>query len=80
MKFVKNASMTVRLVVVAAAMALLLSAYVKQQSSSIMTTAATNFINSLEPWQKTVVTFKLEDEERSNWFYTPVPRKGRFTT
>ena len=76
MKFVKSASMTVRLIVVMATMALLLSAYVKQRSSSIMTTAATNFINSLEPWQKTAVTFKLEDEERSNWFYTPVPRKG----
>ena len=41
-----------------------------------MTTATKNFINSLEPWQKTAVTFKMEDEERANWFYTPVPRKG----
>jgi hypothetical protein len=76
MRFVKNASMTVRLLVVTAALALLLGAYVKQQAPSIMTTAAKNFINSLEPWQKTAVTFKMEDEERANWFYTPVPRKG----
>ena len=76
MKFLKNASMTVRLIVVTTALALLLGAYVKQQSASIMTNAAKNFVNSLEPWQKTAVTFKLEDEERSNWFYTPVPRKG----
>jgi hypothetical protein len=68
--------MTVRLIVVGALLALLLSAYVKQQAPSIMTNAAKNFINSLEPWQKTAVTFKMEDEERSNWFYTPVPRKG----
>ena len=76
MKVVKNASMTVRLIVVSALLALLLSAYVKQQAPSIMTTAAKNFINSLEPWQKTAVAFKMEDEERANWFYTPVPRKG----
>jgi len=76
MRFVKNASMTVRLLVVTAALALLLGAYVKQQAPSIMTIAAKNFINSLEPWQKTAVTFKMEDEERANWFYTPVPRKG----
>jgi hypothetical protein len=76
MKFLKNASMTVRLIVVTLALALLMGAYVKQQSPSIMTSAAKNFLNSLEPWQKTAVSFKLEDEERSNWFYTPVPRKG----
>ena len=76
MRFVKNASMTVRLIVVASALALLLSAYVKQQAPAIMTNAAKNFLNSLEPWQKTAVTFKMEDEERANWFYTPVPRKG----
>ena len=76
MKFVKNASMTVRLLVVGTLLALLLGAYVKQQAPSIMTTATKNFINSLEPWQKTAVTFKMEDEERANWFYTPVPRKG----
>jgi len=76
MKFLKNASMPVRLIVVAALLALLAGAYVKQQSASIMTTAAKNFVNSLEPWQKTAVAFKLEDEERANWFYTPVPRKG----
>jgi hypothetical protein len=76
MKFLKNASITVRLLMVMTAMALLLGAYVKQQSTSIMTTAAKNFVNSLEPWQKTAVSFKMEDEERSNWFYTPVPRKG----
>jgi hypothetical protein len=76
MKLLKNASMTVRLIVITALLALLAGAYVKQQSSSIMTTAAKNFLNSLEPWQKTAVSFKLEDEERSNWFYTPVPRKG----
>jgi hypothetical protein len=76
MKFVKNASMTVRLLLVGTVLALLLGAYAKQQAPSIMTTAAKNFINSLEPWQKTAVIFKMEDEERANWFYTPVPRKG----
>jgi hypothetical protein len=76
MSFVKNASFTVRLTVIMASLALLLGAYVKVQSPGIMTSAAKNFVSSLEPWQKTAVTFKLEDEERANWFYTPVPRKG----
>src|SRR6185437_2840277 len=76
MKFLKNASMTVRLLIIGTLLAVLLSAYVKQQAPSIMTNAAKNFLNSLEPWQKTAVSFKMEDEERSNWFYTPVPRKG----
>jgi hypothetical protein len=76
MGFLKNASMTIRLVVVTGLLALLLGAYVKVQSTSIMTSAAKNFVNSLEPWQKTAVTFKMEDDERSNWFFTPVPRKG----
>jgi hypothetical protein len=76
MKFLKTASLPIRVITVTLVLGFLLSAYVKQQSTSIMTTAAKNFINSLEPWQKTAVTFKMEDEERSNWFYTPVPRKG----
>ena len=76
MKFLKTASIPVRVAVIGVMMALLLSAYVKQQAPAIMTSAAKNFLNSLEPWQKTAVSFKMEDEERSNWFYTPVPRKG----
>ncbi len=76
LKFVKNAGVMTRLMVVGVTLTFLLGAYVKQQAASIMTIAAKNFINSLEPWQKTAVAFKMEDEERSNWFYTPVPRKG----
>jgi len=28
------------------------------------------------PAQRERMIFKLEDDERFNWFYTPVPRKG----
>ena len=41
-----------------------------------MAKAANNFLAALYPEQKEKATFKIDDEERSNWFYTPVPRKG----
>src|SRR5580698_6082849 len=72
----KNPGVLLRVVVVAIALVGLLMAYAQVQAVPIMADAANEFLKSLEPWQKTAVTFKLEDEERSNWFYTPVPRKG----
>jgi len=73
MKFLKTASIPVRIAIIAVTMALLLGAYAKQQAPAIMTSAAKNFLNSLEPWQKTAVSFKMDDEERANWFYTRTP-------
>jgi hypothetical protein len=41
-----------------------------------MSAAAKTLIESLWPAQRERMIFKLEDDERFNWFYTPVPRKG----
>ena len=41
-----------------------------------MAAAANDFLASLEPAQREKCTFALDDEERTNWHYVPVPRKG----
>jgi len=41
-----------------------------------MVTAARAFLDSLTPELKQKAQFALGAEERMNWFYTPVPRKG----
>ena len=41
-----------------------------------MTDAAKAFLASLTPQQRQQATFDMGDAERTNWFYTPVPRKG----
>src|SRR5919112_5426990 len=41
-----------------------------------MTTAARAFLESLSPELKGKAQLPLDAEERMNWFYTPVPRKG----
>jgi Protein of unknown function (DUF3500) len=41
-----------------------------------MTSAARNFLASLDDAQKAEATFKLTDPERQNWKFTPVERKG----
>jgi hypothetical protein len=41
-----------------------------------MSEAARAFLHSLSAEQCAKAFFPLEDDERTNWFYTPVPRKG----
>ena len=41
-----------------------------------MTAAARAFLDSLSPDLKQKAQFPLDADERMNWFYTPVPRKG----
>jgi hypothetical protein len=41
-----------------------------------MTTAARAFLESLSPELKQKAQLPLDAEERMNWYYTPVPRKG----
>jgi Protein of unknown function (DUF3500) len=55
---------------------LLAVAYAKAPASATMASTAKSFLDALQPEQRAKATFTLEDEERSNWFYTPVPRKG----
>jgi hypothetical protein len=64
------------LLMAAAAVLLLTAAYYRTQSISIMTDAAKTFLASLTPDQRERVKFAFDADERMNWFYTPVPRKG----
>ena len=41
-----------------------------------MRDAATAFLATLDAGQKTATTFPFTSDERENWFFTPVPRKG----
>jgi hypothetical protein len=41
-----------------------------------MSAAAKSFLATLEPAQKQKATFDFKSDERTNWFFTPVPRKG----
>jgi hypothetical protein len=45
-------------------------------TAKAMRDAATAFLATLDPAQKTAASFAFTDDERENWFYTPVPRKG----
>ena len=57
-------------------MILLTSAYYRTQSPLIMSESANAFLASLTPEQRAKAAIPLNDPERMNWFYTPVPRKG----
>jgi uncharacterized protein DUF3500 len=45
-------------------------------TAKAMRDAATAFLATLDPAQTTATTFAFTSEERENWFFTPVPRKG----
>jgi hypothetical protein len=53
-----------------------MSAYHRTDSVSVITLAANHFLDSLTPEQKAIAMISFESDERQNWFYTPVPRKG----
>lgn len=76
MRIPSKSSTLLRLVLVAVATVLLAAAYSRTTAAPTMSAAATAFVNSLYPEQRDRALFKLDDDERLNWFYTPVPRKG----
>jgi len=43
---------------------------------SVITEAANQFLASLTPEQQAIARIGFDNDERQNWFYTPVPRKG----
>jgi hypothetical protein len=53
-----------------------MSAYHRADSVSVITQAANHFLDALTPEQKATAVIPFESDERQNWFYTPVPRKG----
>ncbi|HLY20661.1 MAG TPA: DUF3500 domain-containing protein [Bryobacteraceae bacterium] len=55
---------------------LLTSTYHRLNSSSIMAEAANRFLASLTPEQRAKATFAFEEDERQNWHFVPIERKG----
>jgi hypothetical protein len=51
-------------------------AYAKTPATPTMASTARAFLDSLQSVQRQQAAFKIDDDERFNWFYTPVPRKG----
>jgi len=58
------------------AIVLLGVAYAKAPATPTMSSAARAFLDSLQAEQRQQAAFKIDDDERFNWFYTPVARKG----
>src|SRR5260370_15857920 len=65
-----------RLLFVFAALALLTAAYERLNSPIVMTDAAKAFLASLPPEQRARATFPLTSDERMNWHFVPLERKG----
>ncbi|MGA2130868.1 MAG: DUF3500 domain-containing protein [Bryobacteraceae bacterium] len=55
---------------------LLTAAYHRLNSSSLMADAANRFLASLTPEQRAKATFTFEEDERQNWHFVPIERKG----
>jgi hypothetical protein len=65
-----------RLVAAAIAIMLLTAAYHRLNSSSPMAESANRLLASLTPEQRAKATFSFEEEERQNWHFIPIERKG----
>ena len=65
-----------RLVAAALGVMLLTSAYHRLNSSSLMAEAANRFLASLTPEQRAKATFAFQEDERQNWHFVPIERKG----
>lgn len=65
-----------RLLFVFCALALLTAAYERLNSPIVMTDAAKAFLNSLTSEQRAKAAFPFTTEERMNWHFVPLERKG----
>jgi hypothetical protein len=69
-------SVFLRLVTAAIGIMLLTSAYHRLTSSALMAESANRFLASLTPEQRAKATFAFEEDERHNWHFVPIERKG----
>lgn len=69
-------SLSLRLAAAAIGVIVLTSAYHRLTSSDLMAEAANRFLASLTPEQRAKATFTFEEEERLNWHFVPIERKG----
>lgn len=65
-----------RLLLILAAAGLLTAAYERTQTSSLLVDTAKAYLASLKPAQRAQTTIAFNSDERMNFHYTPVPRKG----
>jgi hypothetical protein len=65
-----------RLLLVGCAVGLLAFAYETTTAPGIMTTAARAYLNALSPELRARTTFPMDAEERTNWHFVPLDRKG----
>jgi hypothetical protein len=65
-----------RLLFAGCAVALLTAAYERTNSASVMTNAAKAYLASLTPEQRTRTMFDFKSDERLNWHFVPLERKG----
>ena len=65
-----------RLLLAGCACALLAFAYERTTTPDMMTGAARAYLAALTPEQRARAVFSLTDEERSNWHFVPIERKG----
>lgn len=65
-----------RLAAAAIGIVLLTSAYHRLTSSSLMAEAANRFLASLTPEQRAKASFPFAEDERKNWHFVPIERKG----
>ena len=76
MHFPTRRSIVVQSALAFPAITRLVAAYSRIQAIPAMSNAASAFLDSLSQEQRERATFTVEGDERFNWFYTPVPRKG----
>jgi len=69
-------SVFARLLAAFSGVVLLTAAYHRLDSSSVMVETANRFLGSLTPEQRARATFPFEDDERQNWHFVPIERKG----
>ena len=65
-----------RLLLAGCAVGLLAFAYETTSSPGIMTGAARAYLNALSPELRARTTFPMDAEERTNWHFVPLDRKG----
>jgi len=65
-----------RFLLIASALGLLTAAYERIQSTSVMTDAARAYLASLTPEERARGTFPYSADERMNWHFVPIERKG----
>src|SRR5581483_2300925 len=65
-----------RVVLIASSLSLLLAAYERTPSISVMTDAAKAYLAALTPEQRARTTFSFDADERQNWHFVPLERKG----